>query len=291
VRGLALHSHRMSPATLAGCGALVLWAFLALLSRLAGGIPPLQLTAMGFAVGGTIGLLVVFARGRVGALRQPPLAWAHGIGGLFGYHALYFLAFALAPAVEVNLINYLWPLLIVLLAAPIRGLRLGPARLAGVALGVAGCALLVGPGASFPPEAITGFVAALGCAVVWSVYSVTAGTPRLARVPTEAVAGFCLATAALAAVLHLAFERTVAPDARQWLAILGLGLGPVGAAFFLWDGGMKRGDPRLLGTLAYAVPVASTLLLIAAGEGTMSWRVGLATLMVAGGGIIAARAR
>ena len=281
----------MSPATLAGCGALILWAFLALLSRLASGIPPLQLTAMGFAVGGTIGLLVVLARGR--ALHQPvrPLAWLHGVGGLFGYHALYFLGFALAPAVEVNLINYLWPLLIVLLAAPIRGLHLGPARLAGVALGFAGCALLVGPGAAFPASAVLGFLSAAGCAVVWAVYSVTAGTRRIARVPTEAVAGFCLATAALAAVLHLAFEATVAPGARQWLAVLGLGLGPVGAAFFLWDVGMKRGDPRLLGTLAYAVPVASTLLLIAAGEGEMSPRVVAATLMVAGGGFIAARAK
>ena len=281
----------MSPATLAGCGALILWAFLALLSRMAAGIPPLQLTAMGFAIGGGVGLAVVLARGQAAALRQGPLAWAHGVGGLFGYHALYFLAFALAPALEVNLINYLWPLLIVLLAAPIRGLPLGPVRLAGVALGFAGCALLVGPGASFPPEALPGFIAAAGCAVVWAIYSVTAGTPRLARVPTEAVAGFCLATAALATVLHLGLESTVALDARQWLTVLLLGLGPVGAAFFLWDVGMKRGDPRLLGTLAYAVPVASTLLLIAAGEGEPSWRAALATLMVAGGGFIAARAR
>jgi drug/metabolite transporter (DMT)-like permease len=281
----------MSPATLAGCGALILWAFLALLSRLAAGIPPLQLTAMGFALGGSVALAVVLARRQAHRLVQPPLAWAHGVGGLFGYHALYFVAFALAPAVEVNLINYLWPLLIVLLAAPVRGLRLGPARLAGVGLGFAGCALIVGPGAAFPPDAAIGFLAAAGAAVVWAVYSVTAGTPRLARVPTEAVAGFCLATAALAALLHAIFETTVVPGGAEWLAVLGLGLGPVGAAFFLWDLGMKRGDPRLLGTLAYAVPVASTLLLILAGEGAMSPRVVVATLMVAGGGFIAARAR
>jgi drug/metabolite transporter (DMT)-like permease len=281
----------MSPATLAGCGALALWAFLALLSRLAAGIPPLQITAMGFAVGGLVGLAVVAATGRLAALRQKPLAWAHGVGGLFGYHALYFIALALAPAVEANLINYLWPLLIVLLSAPLRGLRLGPARLAGVGLGFAGCAVLVGTGASFPPEALPGFLAALGCAVTWAVYSVTAGTRPLAGVPTEAVAGFCLATAACALLAHLLFETTVMPDARQWMAVLLLGLGPVGAAFFLWDVGMKRGDPRLLGTLAYAVPVASTLLLIAAGEGALSLRVLIATLMVAGGGFVAARAR
>ena len=281
----------MSPATLAGCGALALWAFLALLSRLAAGIPPLQITAMGFCVGGLVGLAAVAAKGRLRLLRQPPLAWAHGVGGLFGYHALYFIALALAPAVEANLINYLWPLLIVLLAAPLRGLRLGPARLAGVGLGFAGCALLVGGGAHFPPEAIPGFLSAAGCAVVWAVYSVTAGTRPLVRVPTESVAGFCLATAACAALAHLAFEATVIPDAGQALAVVLLGLGPVGAAFFLWDVGMKRGDPRLLGTLAYAVPVASTLMLVLAGEGVFDARTALATLMVAGGGFIAARAR
>jgi drug/metabolite transporter (DMT)-like permease len=279
----------MSNSTLAGIGALLLWAFLALLARMAAGVPALQLTAMAFAVGGVLALGVVAARGRLGALRQGPLAWAHGVGGLFGYHALYFAALALAPAVEANLLNYLWPLLIVLLSAPILGLQLGPRRLAGVGLGFAGCAVLVGAGASFPAGAELGFACAVGCAVVWAVYSVT--SKRMAAVPTDALAGFCIATALLAGAAHLAFETTVVPDARQWLAVALLGAGPLGAAFFLWDAGMKRGDPRLLGTLAYAVPVASTLLLVAAGEGALDWRVAVAALLVAGGGLLAATAR
>jgi drug/metabolite transporter (DMT)-like permease len=236
-----------------------------------------------------IALGVVAARGRLGALRQGVAAWAHGVGGLFGYHALYFAALALAPAVEANLLNYLWPLLIVLLSAPVLGLRLGPRRLAGVLLGFAGCALLVGAGASFPAGAAWGFACAVGCAVVWAVYSVT--SKRMAAVPTDALAGFCIATALLAGAASVAFESPVMPDARQWLAILLLGAGPLGAAFFLWDAGMKRGDPRLLGTLAYAVPVASTLLLVAAGDGVLDARIGVAALMVAGGGILAATAR
>jgi drug/metabolite transporter (DMT)-like permease len=279
----------MTIATLAGSLALLLWAFLALLARMASGLPPLQLTALAFAVGGVLALAVVAVRGRLAALRQGPLAWAHGVGGLFGYHALYFAALALAPAVEANLLNYLWPLLIVLLSGPVLGLRLGARRLAGVALGFAGCALLVGAGASFPAEALWGFACAVGCAVVWAVYSVT--SKRMAAVPTEALAGFCLATAALAGVASLLFETPVAPDARQWLAVALLGAGPLGAAFFLWDAGMKRGDPRLLGTLAYAVPVASTLLLVVAGEGTLDWRVAAAAALVAGGGLLAASAR
>ncbi len=176
-----------------------------------------------------------------------------------------------------------------LLSAPVLGLRLGARRLAGVALGFAGCALLVGAGAAFPAEALWGFACAVGCAVVWAVYSVT--SRRMAAVPTEALAGFCLATAALAGGASLAFEQPVLPDARQWLAVALLGAGPLGAAFFLWDAGMKRGDPRLLGTLAYAVPVASTLLLVAGGEGALDWRVAAAAALVAGGGLLAATAR
>jgi drug/metabolite transporter (DMT)-like permease len=211
------------------------------------------------------------------------------VGGLFGYHALYFAALALAPAVEANLLNYLWPLLIVLFSRPVLGLRLGKRRLGGVACGFAGCVLLVGAGASFPAGAGWGFACAVGCAVVWALYSVT--SKRMAAVPTEAVAGFCLGSAVLAGAAHLAFEATVPPDARQWAAVLLLGAGPLGAAFFLWDVGMKRGDPRLLGTLAYAVPVASTLLLVAAGEGVLDWRVAVAGALVVGGGVLAATAR
>ena len=280
----------MTPGTLAGCGALALWAFLALLARGAAGLPPLQLTAMSFGVAGMLGIGVVAARGRLAALRQPPLVWAHGVGGLFGYHALYFAALAFAPPVEANLINYLWPLLIVLLSAPLLGLRLGPARLAGVAMGFVGCALLLaGGGARLPAGAWFGLACALGAAVVWALYSVL--SRRLAAVPTEAVAGFCLASAVLAAAAHLALETTVAPDAREALATLLLGLGPLGAAFFLWDRGMKAGDPRLLGTLAYAVPVASTMLLVAAGEAPWTLALVPALALVAGGGWLAARAR
>ncbi|MCI0754520.1 aromatic amino acid exporter YddG [Teichococcus vastitatis] len=268
-----------------GCGAMLLWAFLGLLARLGAGLPPLQLTAMAMTVGGLLGLLVTAWRGRLGRLRQKPLAWAHGVTGLFGYHALYFAALAMAPAVEANLVNYLWPLLIVLLSAPLLGLPLGARRLGGVALGFAGCALLVGDGARFPAGAWPGLLCAAAGAVVWALYSVLAR--RLAAVPTEAVTGFCLAAALLAALLHLAFEHSVLPDQRQAVAVLLLGLGPVGGAFFLWDAGMKRGDPRLLGTLAYAIPVVSTLLLLLAGEGVLDLRVALAALLVAGGGVLA----
>lgn len=282
--------------TLAGCAALILWAFLAPLARLAAPLPPLLVTGLAFALGGLLGLIVVVARGGSDglsrALRHEPAAWAHGVGGLAGFHALYFAALALAPPVEANLLNYTWPLLIVLLAAPIRGLPLGPRRLAGVALGAAGAALLLlgGGGAEFRAESALGFACAIGSALIWALYSVFAGA-KFAHVPTEGVASFCLASSGFAIAGHLAFEAPAVIGGVQWLALALLGLGPMGAAFFLWDAGMKRGDPRLLGTLGYATPVASTLLLGALGLGALSWQAGVAAALVAGGGLLAATAR
>jgi drug/metabolite transporter (DMT)-like permease len=221
-------------------------------------------------------------------LRQPPLAWAHGVGGLFGFHALYFASLAWAPPAEANLINYLWPLLIVLFAGPILGLKLRASHLLGALLGAAGCVLLLAGGAHLAASAAPGYALALASAATWALYSVL--SRRMSAVPTEAVAGFCAVSAALALVGHLLFEATVTPDGPTLLAVLATGAGPVGAAFFLWDIGMKRGDPRLLGTLAYATPVASTLLLCAGGFAPLTGTLLLAAALVAAGGLIAARA-
>jgi drug/metabolite transporter (DMT)-like permease len=275
-------------ATLAGCGAIALWAFLGLLSRAAAEVPPLQLTAMSFAVGAALGLGVLGLRGRLGDLRQGPLAWVHGVGGLFGFHALYFTALTLAPAAEANLINYMWPLLIVLLSAALLGLRLTWRHLLGAAMGAAGCALLLGGSASLSASALPGYLAAVASAFTWATYSVL--SRRFSAVPTGAVAGFCAASALLAALAHFAVEPTVMPRTTSLAAVLVLGLGPVGGAFFLWDIGMKRGDPRLLGTLAYATPVASTLLLCAGGFAAFTPALLVAALLVAAGGLVAAHA-
>jgi drug/metabolite transporter (DMT)-like permease len=241
----------------------------------------LQLVAMTFAIAGSAGMSVRARCGDAAAAAVPWGAWALGVAGLFGYHAFYFAALALAPAVEANLINYLWPLLIVLFAGLLPGQRLGPRHLLGAALGLGGCALAIGGGAGFDPTHLAGYGCALGAALTWSSYSVL--NRRFGEVRSDAVAGFCLATAVLACLVHLAFETTRWPEGAAWLAVLGLGLGPVGLAFFVWDHGVKHGDLRLLGVLAYVARVLSTLWLVLAGlaEGGATLWLGCA-LVVAG---------
>jgi drug/metabolite transporter (DMT)-like permease len=276
-------------ATVVGFGAVALWSLLALFTAATGPVPPFQLLAMTFAVGGGLGVLSwVFRPAAARALRQRPAVWALGIGGLFGYHALYFAALKLAPPAESGLINYLWPLLIVLFSAALPGERLRAVHVAGALLGLAGVVVLVaGRGAlEARAEYWPGYLCAFTCAFVWAGYSVL--SRRFGAVPTDAVAGFCLATALLGLICHLAFERTVWPETgAQWLAILANGLGPVGAAFYFWDVGMKHGDFRLLGIGSYGIPVASTLILVAAGYAEPTASLGIACLLIAAGALVA----
>lgn len=280
-----------STATLVGLTAIVMWSLLAALTVATGRVPPFQLLAMTFAIGACVGPLTWLWRpSAMRALRQPVLVWLVGIGGLFGYHALYFLALRLAPPAEAGLLNYLWPLLIVLLSSFLPGERLAPHHIVGAVLGFAGTILLfVGNGSAAPdPAHIPGFIAAFVAAFVWAGYSVM--SRKLAAVPTDAVAGFCLATAALAAICHVALEATIWPETTvQWLAILALGIGPVGITFFVWDIGMKRGDIRVLGAASYATPVLSTVFLILAGFARPTATLAIAAALIAGGGLIAAK--
>ena len=94
----------------------------------------------------------------------------------------------------------------------------------------------------------------------------------------------------LAAFVHVLVEDTVWPETPlQWLAVIALGVGPVGAAFYAWDVGMKRGDIRVLGAASYATPLLSTSFLILAGFAKPSANIALAAILIAGGGLVAAK--
>lgn len=283
-------SASFSRPTWLGLGAIALWSSLAVLTTATAGIPPFQVTAITFGIGGLAGLAIIALRGQLSALRQPPAAWALGIYGLFLYHAAYFSALKLAPPEEASMINYLWPLLIVVFSALLPGEKLTLRHFIGALLGLAGVAVMAaGRGSlSFSPANATGYGLAFASAVIWASYSVL--SRRMAGVPTEAVAGFCLATAALAAIAHGLFESWVTPATpAAWAALILLGLGPVGAAFFLWDAGMKHGDIRFLGVASYATPIISTLLLVLAGAAAATTALGIACLLIVSGALITRR--
>jgi drug/metabolite transporter (DMT)-like permease len=281
-------------ATCIGAISIFLWGTLALLTALTDGhIPSFQLMAMTFTVAFLLMNLNWWRQGHFGVryLRQPKKAWLMGVGAYFGYHFFYFEAMSRAPAAEVSMLAYLWPLLIVVFMTLGPGGKLKSRVLSGTLLALTGCWMLMSKGdVNYNIDHLSGYLFALTCAFIWSSYSVAG--KLIKYVPTDAVGWFCAMTAILALACHLHWETTVWPtNSSQWLGILGLGLGPVGIAFFTWDHGIKYGDVSLLGVMAYSAPLISVLLLILTGITQPSWAVALASLAIVGGSLLAGIAR
>lgn len=276
-------------ATLVGIVAILLWSLLAPLTVYAAGLPTFQLLAMSFGVAFLGGLVALGLRGRaaLAQLRQPWAPWMTAFAALFGYHALYFYALAAAPAAEASLINYLWPLLIVLLAALLPGESLSARHVLGSLLGMGGTALIVlgreASGAGSAP--VAGFAAAAAAALVWSSYSVF--NRRFEGTPSAMIVGVCGAVAVAGALLHGALEETVVPSIGQAMAVLLLGIGPTGLAFLAWDHATKRGHIAMLGVLSYMAPLLSTTLLVVIGSAPATLRLGAAAALIVGGAMVA----
>jgi len=265
----------------AGLLAIVLWSTLALFTVSTGAIPPFQLTCMTFSIAFIIGFIAWCVQGANSAVFTglPKKVWLLGVYGLFGYHFFYFLALKSAPALEANLINYLWPLLIVVLSAALPNEKLRWFHSVGALCGFLGVLLLVGgKGVSFSAEYTQGYAYALICAVVWSSYSVA--SRYFGSVPTLAVGGFCGVTAVLSLAAHLLFEQSYVPTLNEMTYVLGMGIGPMGIAFFVWDYAMKKGDITFVGSLSYATPLFSTLLLVFLRGETASHTVWISCLLI-----------
>lgn len=293
-------SNSVTRANLAGFAAIGMWALLALFTDASGQVPPFQLAAMTFAVGAGVCLLWQLRQNAIstepsGSLKSAlsAMPWRVAIIGslgLFGYHALYFTALRNAPAIEASLIAYLWPLLIVVGSGLLPGGTLGWHHVVGALMGFGGTALIVTGGAGFSvkSEFAFGYGIALIAAFTWTAYSL--GARRFADVDTSIVIVYCGLSAVMASVCHFAFEQTIWPDtAAQWAAIVGLGLLPVGAAFYVWDHAMKRGDVALVGAASYCAPLLSSIILIVVGGAPLNWAIAVACLLITAGALLAAK--
>jgi drug/metabolite transporter (DMT)-like permease len=279
-------------ATLYALAAIALWSTLASLGTALRQLPPFLLTGLALMIGSVISWPLVLRDRRAWAV--PARTLALGVYGLFGFHFLLFIALRHAPAVEANLVNYLWPLLMVLLAPLLLpGLSLGPLHLLAGLLGFAGAAIAIlgarGDSAAPAGTGYWGFLPALASAFIWSSYSLW--TKRVAAFPTSAIGLFGLVSGALSLLCHALLEPTMALGARDWLLVVLCGLGPLGAAFFCWDLALKRGDARQIGILSYLTPLGSTGLLLAVTGRPLDWTIALAAVLIISAAVIGTRAR
>jgi drug/metabolite transporter (DMT)-like permease len=269
-------------------GAVVLWASLASLATLLSNIPPFLLTGIGLIIGAAVSLPAL--KSRINPWRVPGRTLLIGVYGLFGYHFMLFLALQTAPAVEANLVNYLWPLLIVLLSPLFtKSLSLNFRYVLAAIAGFSGAVLAItSNGAGFGFASIeVGYFFALAAAVIWATYSLA--TTKVPRFPTPAIGLFALVSGVLALGAHFVFEPAASISATDWLLLLVLGIGPLGGAFYLWDAALKIGDPRRIGLLAFLTPLLSTVLLVVVSGNSMSWQLLLATGLIVGGALLGPR--
>ncbi|MDO8388498.1 MAG: DMT family transporter [Polaromonas sp.] len=275
-------------------GAIALWATLATFGVALSQVPPFLLTGLALLVGSLIAWpLSGFQLSR---WKVPLSTLALGVYGLFGFHFLLFLALRHAPPVQANLVNYLWPLLMVVLAPVfLPHMTLRPVHLVAALLGFAGAAVVILGGAeatnsvgSGPAWGQTwGYLPALGSAFIWASYSLL--TRRVAAFPTAAIGGFALISGLLSLLCHSLLEPATPLSGRDWLLIVVMGLGPMGAAFFLWDKALKLGDARHIGILSYLTPLASTALLMTVSGRPLTWSVALAATMIVGAAVVGTR--
>jgi drug/metabolite transporter (DMT)-like permease len=266
--------------------AIILWSFLAFLGTLLKHADPLLITGLALCIGSSLSL----PRWRL--WKVPWRVFLVGISGLFGYHFLYFSAFQRAPAIETNLINYLWPLLIVTLSpAILPGYRLRPYNLVGAAFGLSGTALiLTGGQINLDRANLDGYLLAASAALVWALYSLL--TRRLPPFPTSAVGSFCLAGGLLSITAYLVSSHVISSgfqisfNPQDWAIVALIGLGPMGLAFFFWDAALKSGDPRIIGALAYLTPLCSTLVLVLLGGQAFTWVSAIAMMFIMSGAAI-----
>ena len=258
--------------TLNALAAIALWATLASLGTSLSHLPPFLLTGLALIIGSVMSWPLVLRNRRAWAV--PARTLALGVYGLFGFHFLLFIALRHAPPVEANLVNYLWPLFMVVLAPVLLpGVSLRPLHVVAALLGFAGAAIaILGARSGVSTSAggsYWGFLPALGSAFIWASYSLW--TQRVPAFPTAAIGLFGLVSGALSLACHALLEPSVALSSRDWLLVTLCGLGPLGAAFFFWDMALKRGDARQIGILSYITPLASTALLLIVTQRPLSW--------------------
>jgi drug/metabolite transporter (DMT)-like permease len=278
-------------ASLLALAAITLWSSLAPLGVSLAHVPPFLLTGCALLIGSLIGL--VLTGGRVQQWKVPLPTLALGLYGLFGYHFLFFIALRNAPPVQANLVNYLWPLGIVLMAPLfLPGMRLHGLHIAAAFLGFAGAALAIVGGRDLQSDGMGGwawgYLPALGSAFAWSSYSLL--TRRVPAFPSSAIGLFGLVSGLLSLVCHALLETPVALTTHDWLLLIAMGLGPLGASFYLWDVALKRGDARQIGLLSFITPLLSTLALLWLRGEWPSVSVLLAAAMIIGAAVMGRRA-
>lgn len=292
--------HGDPQATVIGFASIVIWGFAALTIHLTRDLPPFEVLTIGFALGGALLTLWGYRQHRNWTfLHQPWHYYVIVIALIFINNAGFILGLRLAPIVTASLINYLWPILIVVLSVPLLGRPLRWWHLTGALLGFGGCVWLmtggtrVGLWSMLSAQDGLGYLCAFMAALSWAVYSLILRR-SYKHVPTQALGGVFIGVSLLSALtlpIGMGFDGSFDtgwrwPGGAEIVAVFIIGMGTLGLAYACWDYGAKKGDVRVMGVASYMTPLLSTLILAMIGDIIVSGTAWLACLMIIAGAFI-----
>ncbi|MEG5263993.1 aromatic amino acid DMT transporter YddG [Pseudomonas sp. JDS28PS106] len=251
-------------ATLCGLAAIGLWSTsTALIRSVTQVFGPLGGTAILYSVGAVL-LLIFLGRPRIRKFSKVYLVV--GTSLFVAYEVCLSLAVGYAAsstqAIEVVLVNYLWPSLTILLAIVMNGQRARWSIVPGTALALFGVLRAVS-GEGLSGEGVVANVIsnplcyglALSCAFTFALYC---NVTRRYAGGGNAVALFFVLTAGVLWTKY-AFSNEVLPE-MTWgggLEILAAG-GAMAGGYALWNMGILRGNLTLLATASYSAPVLTS---------------------------------
>lgn len=266
-----------------------MWAMSACYVMTVNAIPTFEIITIAYSITFIFTAIKLSVKHQWSTIRQPWFLWVIGLLGVFGNDIFFVAAFKYGPPAQIDLINYLWPVFVVMFAGFLPRERFLWRHLFAALIGLMGIALLISNGqglSGFNPKYITGYWLAFLDAIVWAIYTLAAR--HYNKAPIEMIGLYCGLGALLAAGLHLVFEPTVMPTHNQWAVLFIMGLTSQGFAYFLWDYGVKHGNFRLLSVLSYGNPIISIALLVFFKQSNLSVNLVLATLLVSLAGLVAA---
>lgn len=274
----------MNP-TLSGLIAIALWSLFGVLFIYVKALPPFEILTIVFILGYAAFTAVQMARNEdiKSYWCQPVKYYLFWLSGAGLYTILIYTAFKFAPIFEANILNYLWPILLVVFSAMIARVRLPLYRIAGLLMGFIGAALMFLPersGFAFGNFG-WGHLLAAAAGVCWALYS---AFTRKYLFPVGFQAPVFLIFAGICLVIHLIFEQTVMPNAMQWTFLLLLSVSRI--SYVLWDYGMKHGNVTLLASVSYFLPLISSVLLMVFGEKPGQPEIALSAVLVIAGCLI-----
>jgi len=288
--------------TALGIVAIVIWSSMMALARsLSETVGPLTTGALANTASGAAACLYLAARGRLLPALRLPRPYLVGSGLLFvTYIACIYLAVGLASsrqqAIEVGIINYLWPALTLVFAIPILHTRVRAAFWPGVILGLAGAALAPLRLEEYSLDALAAnlrdhpvpYLLALVAAILWGLYS-SVSRRWAGKAEGGAVPLFVLATGLVLAALRLAFPEESVWTPRAVAELVLIALFPTLLAYALWDVAVRRGNLTLVASLSYVTPLLSTAVSAVYLRVALGWNLWAACGLVVAGAFLCSR--